>query len=30
MKKLLLGLSVSLLMLEATTITLTSEQEKDW
>lgn len=30
MKKLLLGLFMSLFMLEATTLTLTSEQEKDW
>ncbi|HIP50765.1 MAG TPA: hypothetical protein EYG94_01650, partial [Campylobacterales bacterium] len=30
MKKLLLGLSISLILLDATTITLTSEQEKDW
>lgn len=30
MKKLLLGLSISLLMLEATPLTLTKEQEKDW
>jgi len=30
MKKLLLGLSISLLMLKATPLTLTKEQEKDW